>query len=84
VRRALVAAAIGWPVVCMLAFGLSFVLPWTTTDAHGKVIVGGPGAGLFYLSLFGSGALGLVTVLGCVVWGLLALARRTRNRRSAG
>jgi hypothetical protein len=79
-RKALIGLAIGSAVACQLAFWLSLlVLPWTTTDATGMETVDGPGAVLFYLSLYAGGALSLVALLGCIAWGLIVLIGRTRK-----
>lgn len=75
-RKLLIGAAVGVSFAYPLALGLSLVLPWTTTDATGMETVDGPGAVLFYLSLYGGGALAVVAVLACIAWGLIVLAGR--------
>jgi hypothetical protein len=78
-HKVLIGMAVGLPVACLLAFGLSLVLPWTTRDATGIETLDGPGAVLFYVSIYGGGALSLVALLGCIAWGLIVLAGRTRK-----
>ena len=82
-RKLLIGLAVGLPVAYLLAIGLSLVLPWTT-DATGMETLDGPGAVLFYLSLYGGGALSLVAVLSCIAWGLIVLAGRGRKDPGEG
>lgn len=79
-RKLLIGLAVGLPAACLLAIGLSLILPWTTTDATGMETLDGPGAVLFYFALYGAGALSLVTVLACIAWGLIVLVGRGRSR----
>ena len=83
-RKLLIGLAVGLSVAYPLAIGLSLVLPWTTTDATGMETLDGPGPVLFYLALYGGGALSVVAVLACIARGLIVLAGRGRKDPGAG
>lgn len=70
-RRVALGSATALVVVCYLAVGLGFLLPWAVTDAEGYTVVGGPGPLLGYGSLLLAGFLGAPLAVVYIVMALL-------------